>query len=209
MPDIDTIIFDWGGVLIDDPAPLLLAQFTQALHVAPEPFLAAVKKHAEPFQKGLCREADFWANCCQDLGVDPPREPSLWGRAFRAVYRPKKDVWALVSELRQLGCKTALLSNTEMPGVDYFHERGENPFDALIFSCCEACRKPEPRIYEIALQRLKSRPESAVFIDDNEHYIAGARAVGICGLLFRDISALTSDLLALGLSLANRDRMPE
>jgi HAD superfamily hydrolase (TIGR01509 family) len=46
------------------------------------------------------------------------------------------------------------------------------------------CRKPDPRIFEIALERLGGvAPERALFLDDHPGNIAGARAAGITGIL--------------------------
>jgi len=197
---INTIIFDWGGVLIDDPAPLLLSVFTRTLGVPPDDFTAALKRHAEPFQKGLCLESEFWQRICSDLHVPPPTMPSFWGAAFREIYLPKKPIWSLARSLHQAGYKTALLSNTELPGVEFFRAAQPHCFDALIFSCCEHCRKPERRIYQLALDKLASRPDQTLFIDDNEHYVQGARDAGLHALRFTSPHALRKDLAALGVA---------
>jgi len=41
-------------------------------------------------------------------------------------------------------------------------------FDVVVSSCKEGCRKPEPRIYDIVLERigLKDEPSQAMFFDD-------------------------------------------
>ena len=198
MP-ITTLIFDWGGVLIDDPAPLLLSVFSRTLGVPPDDFTAVLKRHAEPFQKGLCAESDFWQAICADLKIPPPTMPSFWGSTFRAIYLPKKEIWSLAHSLRQAGYKTALLSNTELPGVEYFRACQPHCFDALIFSCCEHCRKPERRIYELAIKKLHSRPDQTLFIDDNEHYVQGARDAGLHALRFKSPRALMNDLRGKGI----------
>lgn len=41
-------------------------------------------------------------------------------------------------------------------------------------------RKPDPRIFQLALERLNSRPEKSLFVGDNpEADIAGARRAGL------------------------------
>ncbi|MCY2953372.1 MAG: HAD family phosphatase [Planctomycetota bacterium] len=197
---ITTIIFDWGGVLIDDPAPLLLSIFSRTLGVPSDALVNAFKHHAEPFQKGLCPESNFWQAICADLHVPPPTIPSFWGAAFREIYLPQKPIWSLARSLHQAGYKTALLSNTELPGVEFFRAAQPHCFDALIFSCCEHCRKPEKRIYDLALEKLHSRPDQTLFIDDNEHYVQGARDAGLHALRFTSPRALRKDLAALGVA---------
>jgi FMN phosphatase YigB (HAD superfamily) len=47
--------------------------------------------------------------------------------------------------------------------------------------------KPDPRIYQAALDALAARPEEAVFVDDQAAYCEGAEAIGIRSfLILRD-----------------------
>ncbi len=52
-------------------------------------------------------------------------------------------------------------------------------FDELIESSVEGCRKPEPRIYEIACERLGVEPAACVFLDDLGINLKPARAMGM------------------------------
>jgi putative hydrolase of the HAD superfamily len=58
--------------------------------------------------------------------------------------------------------------------------------DAFIISSEEGVAKPDPRIYQIALQRLDVQPHEAVFVDDFPENVAGAQQLGIIAVLFRD-----------------------
>ncbi len=191
-------VFDWGGVLIEDPAPGLAAYCAERLGVTPEEFAAAFEKLGRAFQKGEVAEDEFWDRVSSALKVSKPEMPSLWGDAFREVYRPREEMFALVSSLRERGLKTALLSNTEAPAMDYFLQRGYGMFDVLVFSCAEGTRKPERRIYEIVLERLELAPGEVVFVDDREEYADGARAAGMKAILFEDPDRIRKDLGGLG-----------
>ena len=190
-------VFDWGGVLIEDPAPGLAAYCAERLGVTREEFSAAFERLGRAFQKGEVAEDEFWERISSALKVSKPEVPSLWGDAFREVYRPREEMFALVSSLRERGLRTALLSNTEAPAMDYFLERGYGMFDVLVFSCAEGTRKPERRIYEIVLEKLHLAPGEVVFVDDREEYVDGARAVGIQAVLFRNTRQLREELARL------------
>ena len=60
MDWIEAVLFDWGGVLIDDPAPGLMAFCARALGVSMGDYTRTHNRHGEPFQKGLIEEATFW-----------------------------------------------------------------------------------------------------------------------------------------------------
>ncbi len=198
---IESVIFDWGGVLIDDPAPGLVCYCANALGVSEEHFIEACSKFAADFRKGTISEGTFWAHLADELNVAKPAIPSLWGEAFAKVYQPKEEMFSLVSGLRNNGYKTALLSNTEIPAMQYFYQQQYDMFDVLIFSCWEGIKKPERKIYELALEKLGTRPTEAVFIDDKPRCIKGAQEAGLKTILFESVSQVKDELTKLSVQI--------
>ena len=198
---IEAIVFDWGGVLIDDPAPGLMDHCAQALGVGVDAYVAVHKRHGEPFQKGEIHEGVFWQRVCGDLDRPEPEVASLWGEAFRAVYSPRQAVFDLVRQLQETGYKTAVLSNTEVAAMEFFGELGYDMFDALVFSCAEGTVKPERRIYLIAARQLGVDPERCVFVDDRQVYVDGAVDAGMKGVLYRDFRQVCQALREHGVTL--------
>jgi putative hydrolase of the HAD superfamily len=195
---IEAVLFDWGGVLIDNPAPGLMAFCAEALGVSVENYIRAHNACGEAFQKGSIPESLFWQRVCEKLGCPAPRQASLWGEAFRAVYSPRQKVFALARRLREQGYRTSLLSNTEAPAMAFFLELGYDAFDAATFSCAEGVFKPERQIYEIAAGKLGTSPAQCVFLDDKLSFVDGARAAGMKGILYQDLAQVKRDLAALG-----------
>jgi epoxide hydrolase-like predicted phosphatase len=191
---IESVIFDWGGVLIDDPAPARLRYCAEALGVPQEDLANAISKFIEDFQRGLIPEAVFWERVCAELNVPTPTSSSLWADGFKAAYAPRRDMFSLAARLHQQGCKTAVLSNTEAPAMQHFLDLRYDMFDVLVFSCAEGVRKPERRIYEIAVERLSSPPDRIVFIDDDPRYTDAAKQAGLNTILFRSIGRLRKEL---------------
>jgi len=210
MNVIKAVIFDWGGVLIDNPAAGLIEYCSEALGVPPERFAEARETHYPPFLKGEISEKEFWRRVCGDLQVPEPNAPSLWGEAFRQAYVPRGEMFALVSLLKERGYRTALLSNAEEPAAQHFHACNYPMFDVLTFSCREKTAKPEPAIYELTLRRLGVAPGEALMIDDREDFLDGAWDVGIHVLLFTTaedvIQSLKSCLNAAGNGRNRADR---
>ena len=60
MNTISTVIFDWGGVVINDPAPGLMRYCAQALGVSEDAYTQVHRQISEPFQRGLISESQFW-----------------------------------------------------------------------------------------------------------------------------------------------------
>ena len=197
MERIKSVIFDWGGVLIDDPAPGLMQYCAEALCVSKENYIKAHSKFAEDFQKGFIREDTFWQRICSELDMPKPKAHSLWTDAFKAAYVPREDMFSVAALLQENGYKTALLSNTETPAMLYFHQLQYDMFDVLVFSCAEGIRKPERKIYELTVKKLGSQPGQSVLIDDKPEYIDGAKQAGLNTIIFRNIEQVKNELARL------------
>ena len=198
MGKIESVIFDWGGVLIDDPRLRLLRYCADAFGVAQEQYTPVHDSFLDEFHKGLINEETFWQDVARGLGKLVPEAPSLWYEAFRSAYVPKPEMFSMASSLHGKGYKTALLSNTELPAVEFFHELDYDMFDVLVFSCEEGMMKPERRIYDLTLKRLGSQAGESVFIDDRPDYIQGAKEVGINSILFDNFAQVKDELTKLG-----------
>jgi putative hydrolase of the HAD superfamily len=201
VQDIEAVVFDWGGVLIDNPAAALMDYCARTLGVPVQDYTRAHNKHGEAFQKGWIPEDLFWRQVCGELDRPAPKTPSLWGQAFRAVYCPREEVFALAARLRARGYRTALLSNTEPPAMEFFLELRYEMFDAPIFSCAEGACKPEKEIYEIAARRLQMPVTQCVLIDDKPVFVEGARSAGMEGIVYKSLAQVKQDLVALDVQM--------
>jgi len=59
-------------------------------------------------------------------------------------------------------------------------------FEVIVDSSAVGMRKPDPRIYHMALDQLGVAPERSVFLDDAPGNIAAARAIGMHAILVED-----------------------
>jgi putative hydrolase of the HAD superfamily len=198
MEQIESVIFDWGGVLVEDPRPGLLKYCANAFGLSLEDYTPVHDLFLDELHKGLISEEIFWQKVCRKLGRPMPKVPSLWTDAFRSAYVPRPGVFSLASSLRRSGYKTALLSNTELPTVEFFHGLNYDMFDVLVFSCVEGFMKPERRIYEIVLEQLGSKAGQSIFIDDRLDYVQGAKEVGLNAIIFKNLEQVKSEIARFG-----------
>jgi len=101
----------------------------------------------------------------------------------------------LVADLRALGVRTGLLSNSW--GDIYPRERIAAAFDSVVISAEVGLRKPQPEIFRLALDGLGVAAERAVFVDDAEPNLVGARTVGVRTILHADPATTRAELAAL------------
>jgi len=95
------------------------------------------------------------------------------------------EVVDLARELKASGLGSALVTNNALEFRDFWRRSiplGEL-FDHVIDSSEVGLRKPDPRIFELALERLGVDAASAVFLDDYAGNVEAAERIGIRGLL--------------------------
>jgi 2-haloacid dehalogenase len=63
----------------------------------------------------------------------------------------------------------------------------------------EGVAKPDPRIYELLLDRFGLAARSTLLIDDSAKNVAAARGVGMQAIQFESPAALRDELVAAGL----------
>lgn len=99
-----------------------------------------------------------------------------------------EDSIPTLRELRARGLRTAIVSNCDHSTRPIVDELGlEREADAIVLSFEVGVAKPDPGIYQAALDALAARPEEAVFVDDQAAYCEGAEAIGIRSfLILRD-----------------------
>jgi putative hydrolase of the HAD superfamily len=73
-------------------------------------------------------------------------------------------------------------------------------FDLFVSSCYVGMRKPDEKIYRLALDLIQKAPDECCFIDDRPLNIEGAAKVGMRTVLMREPAQLKKDLQGLGVS---------
>lgn len=183
---IKAIIFDWGGVLIDNPDQGLMDYCANALGTKADILKPIFATYEHLFQRGQILESNLWIAICEKLNIELPESTLIWEDAVKSAFIDKIDSYILLIQLKQNGYKTGFLSNTEMPAAELFFEKGYDQFfDAMIFSCIEKTAKPEEEIYRIALEKLQISPAEAIFIDDRPDNIIGAQKIGMNGIYLK------------------------
>ena len=92
----------------------------------------------------------------------------------------------IIKTKMKIGCITNNIKNAgEGPGMAKTTERADAVanvmalFDHIIASSKTGIRKPDPRIYELACEKLKINPDEAVFLDDLGINLKPARLLGM------------------------------
>ena len=102
-----------------------------------------------------------------------------WTRGI--LTSPKAGALETLREVRARGLRTGLITVCSEDTVDVWLETPfAGCFDVEVFSCSCGLRKPDPRIYQLALEELGVEPGEAIFVGDGANdELAGAERVGM------------------------------
>lgn len=196
---IKAIIFDWGGVLIDNPVEAMVSFFVKKLGVEPDTLRQVYQTYMDDHMCGRIGEQELWRRMGLELKITIAQEsPSLWQQAVMHAFKTKQTVLKLAQDYKDKGYKIALLSNTEPGAVNYYRQQVNFPMmDATVFSCEVGIAKPDTGIYTVALDRLAVMADEAVFIDDRIEFVRAAEKLGMHAIQFIDVHDLQIKLSLL------------
>jgi putative hydrolase of the HAD superfamily len=193
------VIFDYGGVLVTSPYQGI-AEFEAEMGYPPGSVAAALLAGYRDRDSGIDLHrvetgelplADFLA------AVERASAGRLGGRDFDAdayhrflMSAPLRAHWMVVHRVRDLradGYRLGLLTNTVREWGDAWRSViPMDAFDDVVDSREVGMRKPDPRIYRLASDRLGVEPAACIFLDDQSENVEGARASGMTGILVQD-----------------------
>jgi epoxide hydrolase-like predicted phosphatase len=192
--ELKALIFDYGGVLT---SPLLSTtdSWLDSDGIDPESFRNAMRdwlglsygtdaadSPVHALERGEVEVPDFERQLAARLTTldgRPVEAEGLLTRMFSGSgWEPQMA--EVLRHAKAAGLATALLSNSW--GLAYPREHWDELFDVVVISGEVGMRKPEPRIYRLAAERLGLAPEACVFVDDLAPNIRGAAEVGMVGV---------------------------
>lgn len=205
---IKAIIFDLGGVLMTD---VPLKQIAEDL--AKQSSLSAQEIHAHLYPTehwnlltlGKITEDEYWDNFLQASKINVDK--NYLKDKVRSSLHPLGHSARIVKLLKNR-YKLGILSNHAKEWSEYMKQKFDlfKSFDQIIFSCDVGYRKPDPKIYEIALEKLRCDPGECIFIDDKKRNTDAAEKLGIKGIVFEESSKLVEDLSRLGVKIESKQR---
>jgi len=201
MKQINTLVFDLGGVLIDWNPEYLYNK------IIPD------EQERRWFLSTIC--TPDW-NEEQDAGRSlqeatdhlvrkfPDHEKSIrayYGRWKEMLGGPIHETVEIFRELKKQGrLKLYALTNwsaetfpVALELYDFLHW-----FDGRLVSGEEKVRKPFPEIYTLLIERFSIDPKHAIYVDDNIRNVLPARDLGFVGIHFRTPALFREELQRLG-----------
>jgi 2-haloacid dehalogenase len=204
QPAPTSLIFDFGGVLIDWNPRYLYRKIIPGGPAAVEAFLAEIRFDQWNAEQDRGRPLGMAISALS--GQFPQYADwirAYWERWDETIGGPLAGSVSLLARLRANGRDLNGLSNWPLetfrrvrPKYEFF-----DWFRTILVSGEVGVAKPDPEIFQLCLARVARPPEDCLFIDDNPANIAVAETLGLQALRFESPDLLERELLSRGILL--------
>ncbi|HLT96569.1 MAG TPA: HAD family phosphatase [Acidimicrobiia bacterium] len=192
MSDIEAVVFDIGGVLIDwDPEYLY-----RNLIDDPRERRRFLTEVCSPEWNAAQDAGRPWKDAVAELIAEHPHHADLIEayhlRWEEMVAGPIPGSVEILEDLRARQIPTYALTNFSSDKWEVAVARWQflGEFDGAVVSGEEGVIKPDPAIYRILLDRFALDPERAFYVDDRIENVRAAEEVGMRASVFVDAPTL-------------------
>ncbi len=199
---IKTIFFDVGGVLLELNVQPMMMEFLRASGLTAEELTSSWDEtYYHQFERGEISFKQYYRHTVATMPnnfIDEAGFRQMWCDVLAgptltvdliAPLRNEVQVWFLTNTNE---AHEGLLTGK----FDLFDQ-----VDGVIASHLEGCRKPEEKIYDLALERAGVQASQALFIDDRADNVAAAEAKGIKSHLYTGVEGVREFLQGYGFSV--------
>ena len=195
---IRAVFFDLGGVLLRTEFQAPRQQLAERLGIEYDDLVKIVFDSDSGIKAtmGEISSDEHWDSVMKRLKRPASELGSIRDEFFAGDILDR----TLLDYLRSLRgkYKTGLISNAWGDLCDFIvREKFDDAFDKMIISSEVGAAKPEPKIFQIALEQFGVKPNEAVFVDDFLINIEGCEKVGIKGIHFKDSESTLRQLKKL------------
>ncbi len=195
--NINTVIFDLGGVLIDWNPDYLYDK------------IFADEKEKRYFLSEICsmkwnEQQDAGRSLAEATEILLEKHPeykieiqAYYGRWIEMLGELMHETVEILVDLHKKNThKLYALTNWSAETFPYALEKFDflQLFEGVLVSGVENMKKPDPKIYQLLLDRYQIEAQQSVFIDDSRKNIKGAEALNIHGVHFQSAQQLKVEL---------------
>ncbi|HJR80418.1 MAG TPA: HAD family phosphatase [Anaerolineales bacterium] len=201
MIQIKAILIDIGGVLWHEKETPLHMNWAARCGLSPKEFDEIVFNSEWGAQAliGTITGEEMWENIGEELGLSPTErsqcEEEYWAGLWDTEFF---DYCHTLKSRYKFGIVSDAESTAREKAKPWINEA---LFDVIVFSSEVGVCKPDPKIFQRALEQLGVAASESLFIDDRERNVNGAKALGIHAIHYKNRSqvlAAINEYVSLG-----------
>jgi len=179
--NIKAIAFDFWGVFAEIKPPMY--QYLKKHNISADNYSKEIHKLIIKHDINKITEKQFLQECSKLLGIKIPYPECSYTYKRNSL---NKDLIKIIKKLKEKYKIALLTNNNEEYCEEYlFKPKLDKLFDIMVISYLVGYRKPDPKIYQILIKRLKLKPEEILFVDDDPTKLTSAESLGIKTLVYK------------------------
>lgn len=197
-----TILFDIGNVIINFDHRIAINKIAKFTDKSPDDIYRLIfeSKIMQDFEKGKLSSCDFFEKFKRIISITNLKYHEflpIWNE----IFSENREVIDIVYTLKENNYKIIIISNVDLLHLDYAVSNFEilKKVDKIIASCEVGYRKPQPEIYQLAVDYAQEKPQNLPYIDDLLELVQGGKEFGLYAIQFKNAKQLREDLIDYGM----------
>ena len=201
---IKAVLFDVGGVLaLGESSERKRGKFipsgvhlnmAKKLNISIDQYLDSIDTAYVSAITGKLSKKEVIETLSKNFKIPSKKLKKLYLDSYKKNFKQNKELFKELFKLKKQGYKIAVLSDKWFLSKEaLMPEKIYKNFDETIVSCDVGVRKPNQKIYQLAVKKLKVSPKEILFIDNQKWNILPAKKLGMNTILFKSNKQLFSD----------------
>ena len=195
---ITHLLVDYGEVMSKPPPAHTLRDLARLAALPTDELSRRYWRHRPEYDCGQTSQ-DYWSTVLRrKVASDDPLLRHLVGIDVRGWLHLNSPTIRILSDAARRDTNLALLSNAPHPQADAMDRSSwAGLFSHRLYSCRLGIAKPDPAIFELALDIIGAAPDETLFIDDKTSNTQAAARLRFRTLTFSSAAALARTLQGL------------
>lgn len=190
---IKAILFDLHGVLFTNSTKTFIEKLTLRTGLPKAKIISIFDDGiGVDYREGRASRDEFWSHVSKGLKLENVDElEKEWMNEYRLIEGTRDIIFKLMKKYRIF-----YLSDNFQAKIDWLHSHHQflDWFEGGLSSHEVGVRKPDPKMYEKAIEQIALLPEEILFVDDKDINLPPAQKLGMQTILFTTPEDLEASL---------------
>jgi putative hydrolase of the HAD superfamily len=195
---IKYVLIDFGGTFFTHGTSIALDRFEKTLKISKNKtkpiFHLAPGSMRKAYSLGTISAKNFWDEIKIEIRINQAtvkKMENIWHSSFV----PNKGMIGLVKKLKKK-YKIFVISGNIPERIKFLKRKYplNELFDGFFFSFNFGVTKPNPDFFQIAIKKLKIKPQKCLVIDDSKEFIGEVKKLGGNGIIYKNTKQTLKEL---------------
>lgn len=200
MKRFKAVIFDLGGVLsLGKRSRGVHESVAKRLGISLDQYFDSIDEIYSAAITGTISSAKALQMMAKNLDTTPKKLAQIYSQAYKKNFKRDNVLYNFALDLKKKGYKISILSDIwEVARDSILTKKNYGKFEDIVTSYDIGVRKTNPKIFRVALKRLKVKPQEAIFTDNREWNLKAPEKLGITSILYKNPRQFIRELGKLG-----------